>query len=343
MDRRRFLAASLAAAGGFSTEAQSRARALSSLSPADFDVVLSGIDGAEGLAVAPDGTIAFSNNRAAAGLRDPGGLLTYIGEPVATGGMAYDRQGRIVAASVGALHHREGPLRRIEPERGTVETLVAELEGRRLVASNSPVVARDGRIYCSHSGWSVGNIGTTQAEGFIYLVEPDGAARIVARGLRGVNGLCLGPGDRKLYAALTAEGRIAAWDRAADGSLVPAGYFGPVLGKVAADQTAAQVRALPAAERWATGYCDGLVIDRAGRMYVTLPFANRIVTIDRRGRASTLIHDPAGSKIDFPTNLAWGGRDLRSLYAISRGSGTIVMARMPVPGLPGANWPLAPG
>ena len=339
LDRRRLLALSLAAACSGAARAGRGSAASGRFSPLDFTVLASGIQGAEGLASAPDGTIAFSCANAAAGLRRPDGSIAFIGEPVATGGMAFDPQGRIIAASVGALHGREGPLRRIDPASGAVEVLVAELEGRRLVASNCPVVARDGTIYCSHSGWSVGNIGTTQAEGFIYALPPGGEARVVARGLRGVNGLCLGPGDRRLYAALTAPGRIAVWDRTADGGLGRMQLAGPVLGEVVANQTAAQIRALPPERRGATGYCDGLAIDRAGTIHVTLPFANRIVSIDRHGHLSTLVHDPAGERIDFPTNLAWAGADLRELVVVSRGSGRLVSLRLPVAGIGGANWP----
>lgn len=346
LNRRQLLALSLAAAsfGAAGTKLSAgagRRHGPPRLSVDDFAVVLSGIEGAEGLATAPDGTLAFSCARAAVGIRWPDGRISYLGDPIATGGLAFDAQGRIVAASVGALHHREGPLRRIDPLRGTVEVLIDSLEGRRLVASNAPVVARDGTIYCSHSGWSVGNIGTTQAEGFIYALPPGAPPRIVARGLRGVNGLCLGPDDRTLLAAMTAEGRIAVWHRNDDGALRPSGFRGPPLGRVKADERAAEVRALPPRLRAVTGYCDGIVLDRAGTLYATLPFANRIVAIDRRGRLFTVVHDPAGQRVDFPTNLAWGGADLRDLFVVSRGSGMIVRTRMPVAGLPAANWPLA--
>ncbi|MCB2078185.1 MAG: SMP-30/gluconolactonase/LRE family protein [Novosphingobium sp.] len=338
MDRRHAIAALLAA--GISGWMSDGAWAISLLPPAAFEPVLDKIEGAEGLATAPDGTLAFSCSNAAAGFLRPDGTVEYVGEAIATGGMAFDGQGRLIVASVGALHGREGPLRRIDPATGKVETLVSELEGRRLVASNCPVVARDGTIYCSHSGWSVGNIGTTLAEGFIYSVTPDGEARIVVSGLRGANGLCLDAGDRRLCAALTAVGRVAAWDIGPYGGLHEQGYVGPVLGDVVDDQKAGEIRALPGEERGATGYCDGIAFDSAGTLYVTLPFANRIVTIDRHGRLATLVHDPEGRRIDFPTNLAFGGPGLRDLYIVSRGAGAIVKARMPYPGLPAANWPL---
>lgn len=304
----------------------------------DFRPVLEGIEGAEGLATAPDGTLAFSCSNAAVGLRAPDGTVRYLGEPTATGGLVFDPQGRIIAASIGALHQREGPLRRIDPESGKVEVLAAELEGRRLVTSNCPVVARDGTIWCSHNGWSVGNIGTIAAEGFIYCVTPDGVMRIVARDLRGVNGLALGSGDRRLYAAMTAEGRVRVWDRLDSGALRPAGFTGPPLGAVEPDHLAAAIRAMPAQQRSATGYCDGLAFDRAGTLYVTLPFANRIVAIAPDGRLSTLVHDPEGRRLRFPTNLAFGGPEMRDLFVVSRDAGMIVRARMPVAGLPTANW-----
>jgi gluconolactonase len=309
------------------------------LTPDAFQPVLEGIDGAEGLATAPDGMLAFSCSNAAVGLRAPDGTVRYLGEPIATGGLAFDPQGRVIAASVGALHGREGPLRRIDPATGAVEVLAAELEGRRLVTSNCPVVARDGTIWCSHTGWSLGNIGTTATEGFIYCITPDGRARIVARGLRGVNGLALGRGDRQLHAAMTAEGRVRVWDRLDDGALRPAGFAGPPLGAVVPDQMAAAIRTMPAAQRGATGYCDGLAFDRAGTLYVTLPFANKVVAITPTGRLSTLVHDPAGRRVRFPTNLAFGGPDGRDLFVVSRDAGMIVRARMPLAGLPAANWP----
>lgn len=337
MDRRQALALIAAA---LAAPAQAHKPRRARLSPDDFQPVLDGISGAEGLATAPDGTLAFSCSNAAVGLLTPDGAVRYLGEPIATGGLAFDPSGRIIAASVGALHGREGPLRRIDPATGAVEVLVAELEGRRLVTSNCPAVARDGTIWCSHTGWSVGNIGTTASEGFIYCITPDGEARVVARGLRGVNGLTLGPGDRKLCAAMTAEGRVRAWDRLEDGALRPAGMVGPSLGAVIPDQMAAPIRAMPVEQRSATGYCDGLAFDRLGTLYVTLPFANKVLAIGPNGRLSTLVHDPEGRRVRFPTNLAFGGADGRDLLVVSRDAGTIVRTRMPVAGLPAANWPL---
>jgi gluconolactonase len=74
-------------------------------------------------------------------------------------------------------------------------------------------------------------------------------------------------------------------------------------------------------------------------LWVTLPFANRIVAITPDGRKVDVVHDPDGTMIDMPTNLCWGGADLRTLYVVSRAKGMIVRARTTVAGAPLANWP----
>lgn len=313
-------------AGLLAPPLQARPRAaLPRLTPADFRLVVDRIDSPEGIAALPGGGAVFSTNGAAIGLWRPGAGTSLLGKPGGTGGVAVDREGRALLASVGLLHNQPGPLRRIDLTTGASEVLVAELEGRELVASNCPAAARDGVVYCSHSGWTIGNIGTTKAEGFIYACWPDGRAAVVARGLRGANGLCLSADERRLYCALTAEGRVMSWRRRPDGSLDQPRYEGPVLGMVKDDQPASEIRALPQAERSRTGYCDGLAFDARGNLWVTLPFANRIVAITPAGRLVEVVSDPAGTMIDMPTNLAFSGGEV---LIVSRGSSRIVGARL---------------
>jgi gluconolactonase len=310
------------------------------LTPADFTLVLSGLDHPEGIATTPDGSLFFSSGSGALSIRTPDGSVRYIGEAIAPNGIAIDREGRAIVANMGLLKQRPGPLQRVDPRTGTVETLVDSIEGRQLVASNGPVAARDGTLYCTHSTWGpIGNIGTTAATGFIYRVTPDGRADVVARGLRGVNGLCLNRDERWLYASLTASGRIIRWRRRSDGALGKGEYFGPQLGVVHPDQTVEQIRALPATERAVLGYCDGIGFDAAGNLWITLPFANRLVALTSAARLVPILYDPDGARIEMPTNLCWGGADLRDFFVVSRRGGSIVRARTTIPGVPLANWP----
>nr|WP_087574018.1 SMP-30/gluconolactonase/LRE family protein [Sphingomonas sp. CDS-1] len=312
------------------------------LSLADFTLVRGDLDTPEGIASSPDGRLFISNGGGAIGILERDGTLRQIGKALAPNGVAVDREGRVIVANMGLLKQMPGPLQRIDVTTGTVETLVSELEGRQLVASNGPATARNGDIYCTHSTWGpLGNIGTTTPSGFIYRVAPDGKASIVTRDLRGVNGLCLDREERFVYASLTAEGRIRRWRRQADGSLTDPQDYGPQLGVVVPDHQAKDIRTMPTTERAVLGYCDGIAFDQAGNLWVTLPFANRIVAITPDGRKVDIIHDPEGKMLSSPTNLCWGGADLRDLYVVSRASGMVVKAHTDVAALPLANWPVS--
>jgi len=315
------------------------------LTPDDFAPVLSGLDHPEGIAATPDGSLLFSSGGGAIGIRTADGQVRYIGQAIAPNGIAIDREGRAIVANMGLLKQLPGPLQRVDVATGTVETLVDSLEGRQLVASNGPVAARDGTLYCTHTSWGpVGNIGSTVAAGFIYRVAPNGRADIAARGLRGANGLCLDRDERYLYASLTATARIRRWRRRPDGSLGEGEDFGPQLGVARPNQTVEDIRALPAAERAGLGYCDGIAFDMAGNLWITLPFANRLVALTPGGRRLVgILHDPQGLRIEMPTNLCWGGADRRDLFVVSRRGGSIVKARTAIPGVLLANWPRAHG
>lgn len=298
------------------------------LKPDNFRILIDQIDGAEGIAALPDGGVVYSTDAAAIGLWRPASGNALLGEAYGTGGVAVDPQGRALLASVGLLHGRPGPLSRIDLATGASEVLVSHVNGRELVASNCPAATADGMIYCSHTGWSIGNIGTTAREGFIYARWPDGRVEVVATGLRGVNGLCFDPDERRLYAALTAEGRVMSWRRQRDGRLDQPRLEGPVLGTVVADQLAKDIRELPVEARSRTGYCDGMAFDRHGNLWVTLPFANRIVAITPRGKLVDVVSDPKGTMINTPTNLAFTGPNRNEVLVVSRGSGRIVAARV---------------
>ena len=327
MDRRTLLAGMLALSAAKPALGRASVASPPTLKPADFSPVVSGLEDAEGIAVAPDGRLFLSDARCALAVLELDGKLRRIGQPIAPAGVAIDPQGRAIVANVGLLKNRPGPLQRVDPRTGTVETLVAELEGRTLVHTNCPTVASDGTIYCTHSSWGpAANIGTTTPAGFVFSVSPDENAKIVARSLRGANGCCLDRHERYLYVVLTAEGRICRFRREHDGNLGPREDYGPVLGKVVPNQMAAEIRKLSAGARATLGYCDGIAFDRAGNLWVTLPFSNRIVALTPGLKLVDIVDDPEGSRISMPTNLAWGGTG--DLFVVCRGAGTIVRAHV---------------
>lgn len=327
MDRRTLLAGILALVAANPALGRASSINLLTLRPTDFSPVVTGLEQAEGIAVASDGRLFLSDARCALAIRELNGELRRIGQPIAPAGVAIDPQGRAIVANVGLLKNRPGPLQRVDPRTGAVETLVAELDGRTLIHTNCPTVARDGTIYCTHSSWGpAANIGTTIPAGFVFSVAPDGSAKIVARNLRGANGCCLDQHEHYLYVVLTAEGRICRFRRRHDGSLGLREDYGPVLGTVVPNQTVAEIRKLPADARATLGYCDGIAFDREGNLWVTLPFSNRLVALTPGGRLVDIVRDPEGSRISMPTNLAWNRAG--DLFVACRGAGTIVRAHV---------------
>lgn len=303
------------------------------MSPGAFAPLIAGIDSPEGIAIDAGGALVLSGDGAVFRLGLDGRKVE-LARPVAPNGLALGADGRILVANMGRLKGLPGPLQRIDPLSGHVETLVDELEGRRLISTNDLAVARDGRVYCTHSGWGpVGNIGSLAVDGFVYCRWPDGRAEVVARGLRSPNGVRLDAAGHHLYVSLTAEARIVRWPVLPDGRLGAAERFGPSLGETDPRHTVLGLRELNGSQRAGLGYCDGIAFDADGNLWITLPLANRIVLLTPAGRLVPLVDDHQGVVIDFPTNLCWSGPDMRQLNVVSRKGGAVVSARTRRPGL----------
>jgi gluconolactonase len=313
------------------------ARAAAAVAPipiSSFATVVEGLKTPEGVAADRAGDIYVSNQASACVIIRRDGTLRHVGPPGAANGVALDGKGGLLIASFGLLHHGPGPLLRLDLQTGRVEEVAGKVGGRTLVASNFPVVSRDGGVYCSHSKWSdPGVIGDRRADGFVYRVS-SGRVEVVTPGVRGANGCCFDRDERHLYVAQTPAGNVLRMRRLDDGRFGPPEAYGPVLGAVAPDAGAAEIRARIAAGDRDLGYTDGLAFDVDGNLWVTLPFANKVVAITPDLRVVTVVSDPEARLMDMPTNLAFGGPDLRDLYIVSRQRGNVIRARSPVAGLP---------
>ena len=78
----------------------------------------------------------------------------------------------------------------------------------------------------------------------------------------------------------------------------------------------------------------GCGFDVEGNLWVTLVMANKVVAITPAGEVVTMLSDPEGRVMVSPTNVSWGGPELRDLYIGSVRSDYVVKLRSPVPGMP---------
>ncbi|HYE52484.1 MAG TPA: hypothetical protein VEB20_23015 [Azospirillaceae bacterium] len=152
-DRRTILAGMAAAGGTLLLGRAARAAGLPPMTPADFTVAAGGLEKPEGLAVAADGRVFLSQGRSAVAVLEPNGAVRHVGQPLAANGLALDHDGTLLVAHFGLLAQGPGPLQRLDPRTGEARTLADAVGGRALVASNFPVVAPDGTVYCTHSTW----------------------------------------------------------------------------------------------------------------------------------------------------------------------------------------------
>lgn len=288
-----------------------------------FAKIAVGIDRPEDVVVGKDGRVFASDHQCAVAEIFPDGSFKRLGpKGGAPNGINMDPQGRILIANFGIYDREEGPLQRFDPATGTHETLLAEVGGKRLTSANYPVMDRDGNIWCANSThaetWPQALDGRT--DGFIFVLRPDGSSAIVAEGLKFPNGMALSADDKTLYCAQTSGCDVMAFDILPGGRLGPGRRHGPVLGVLQGDLAD-------------LGYTDGVGLDVDGNLWVCLPAANKVVAIAPSGEVTIVIHDPSGEVVNHPTNVTWGGPDLRDLYIGSIRAGYVLKARSPVAGL----------
>lgn len=307
---------------------------LEEISLAGAERVGRGVTRPEDVVVARDGTVWLSDRDSACARVLADGSLARVGRAGgAPNGINMDRAGRIVIANFGGPEDGRGPLQRLDPATGEVELLCDTLDGRPLFGANYPLVDSRDRVWCSHSTWGpLDAAWDGQHDGCVFRVDPDGASHVLARDIPFPNGMAFDADERWLYVCQTVACNVVRYAVAADGSLGSAESYGPVLGYTHREVQA--LRPLRPEQRSRIGATDGCGFDQAGNLWVTLVLANRVVAVTPAGEVVTMLSDPAGKLMRNPTNVSWGGPDLRDLYIGSVTTDYVVHVRSPIPGLP---------
>ena len=290
----------------------------------------------EDVAVSADGEVWLSDQGGACARIDESGDLVRCGDAGgAPNGINFDLEGRIVIANFGGPDDGYGPLQRLDPATGEVETLCAEIDGRRLFGANYPLVDSQGRIWCSHSTWGPADLAFAgKADGMVFRLDAAGTAHVVTEGIRFANGIAMDYDERHLFVCETTGCDVLRYPIAGDGSLGEPEQYGPRLGLDISE--VGDQRPVPTELRSRLGLTDGCGFDVHGNLWVTLVMANKVVAITPDGDVMTMLDDPEGKLMRNPTNVSWGGEGLRDLYIGSITSDYVVKVPSPVPGMPQA-------
>ena len=255
--------------------------------------------GPNGAQLGPDGKLYVCNNGGAFDFVDMGGLTITHQPPHA---------------------HEGGRIERVDLDSGEVEVLYSEANGHPLIAPNDLVFDGHGGFWFTDHGIRHER---SQDRSFICYAQADGSEiREVMGPVDGPNGIGLSPDGTKIYVAETYTAGVWSWEVTGPGEVGEPFPLLPHGGKP---------------EARVSGFCalDSLAIDGEGNICVGTLLKGGITTI------APGTEPASGEEIDFievgdvwPTNIAFGGDDLKTAYISGSTTGRLlVIDDWPRPGL----------
>ena len=216
-------------------------------------------------------------------------------------GLAHDAE-----ANTYACDDRSGCVHRITPD-GKVTVYANGNAERKMRVPNYPVFDDSGNLFVSDSGTWGGR------DGVIWKVAPGGKAEIWDRQANGfTNGMCLSADGRALYVVESCPPLISRIEIDSGG------------GAGNREIVVELPRQVP----------DGIALDANGNLYIGLYNPNIIYRLTTGGKLITLYDDWEQLMLVAPTNIAFGGSDMKTLIVASLCGWSVHTAPMAVRGLP---------
>jgi gluconolactonase len=306
----------------------------------DVRVLTDGLEFPEGPVALPDGDVLVTELKAGRITRvKPDGTKSVVAEVGGSanglaigpdgkgyvcnsGGFAFQDVGFLVPQGV---HHETQPpdyiggrIQRIDLETGAVEDLYTECDGNRLTGPNDIVFDEAGGFWFTDHG----KMRPRDADrGGLYYALPDGSSiKEVVFPLDAPNGVGLSPDGRKLYVAETHTGRVWQWDLSGPGEIVGGAGFGPGGGTLLAGLPGYQL-------------LDSLAVDAEGNVVVATIISGGWSVISPEGEVK-LVALPPELFDPLPTNICFGGPDLRTAYLTSSATRRLLTCTWETPGTP---------
>ncbi|MBS0242458.1 MAG: SMP-30/gluconolactonase/LRE family protein [Proteobacteria bacterium] len=278
---------------------------------ADGSVVLTEIRNGRCTRVAPDGTTSLFSDCGGG----PNGLA--IGPDgnfylCNNGGSRY-----VEGHSMGLGPHPDykgGTIQRLDAKTGKSTLLYSEVGGHKLSAPNDLVFDKEGGFYFTDLGKRYPR---HRDNGGLYYAKPDGShIAEIAYPILSPNGCGLSPDGKTLYAADTEGARLWAFEVQGPGKLKPKAEFAPHSGRM--------IAGLPGKARF-----DSLAVMASGNIAVATLMTGYITEISPKGQIVREVKMPDR----YPTNICFGGPDMRTAYVTLSDSGQLGVLEWPEPGL----------
>jgi len=223
-------------------------------------------------------------------------------------GLMFDGQNRLIACRMGRLDvpNVVGELIAIDTATKKIEVLSAEFSGKRYNACNDLVIDRQGGIYFTDPRYGAPEPWPQGVEG-VYYRHPNGVVVRLASEIEAPNGIILSPDEATLYVVPSMQKQIFAYSVKSPGVL----------------EDKSVLFEIKQPERKENSGGDGLSVDVQGNLYITTDLGVQIVS--PAGKLLGIIAFP-----EQPANCAFGGAEMKTLFATSRTG--LYAVEMPIPG-----------
>jgi gluconolactonase len=260
------------------------------------DVVAETGGGPNGAAIGPDGKLYVANN---------GGSFQYVD----MGGLNFPHQPPPET-------WKGGRIERVDIETGEVDVLYEECDGNPLRGPNDLVFDAHGGFWFTDHGVRLER--SSDRTG-VYYARPDGSSiREAIFPMDAPNGVGLSPDGSRLYVAETFTNTVWWWPVTGPGEVEQVPGVFPHGGQLLYSPGGLQ------------GF-DSLGVDGEGHVCVATLVNGGISVVD--GESGELVEFVPSPEDILPTNICFGGDDLRTAYITLSGTGRLASTEWPRPGL----------
>jgi gluconolactonase len=280
----------------------------------------------EGVAVAPDGTVYFSDitfthvSRAANKPVEAGHIWKYDPKTGKTevfrspsgmsNGLKFDADGNLIAAE--GADHGGRRVTRTDMKTGKATIIAGLFEGKPFNSPNDITIDEKGRIYFSDPRY-LGHEPIDQPVQAVYRIDPDGSVHRIITDAGKPNGVAVSPDQKTLYVVSNDNGTTGIGRLRSEGNRVleptKKGPMTLMAYDLAPDGTARFRKVL--VDYAPQDGPDGLVCDTEGNLYVA---------VRDETRPGIAVYSPVGKELAFiktelPTNVGFGrGAESKTLY-----------------------------
>lgn len=195
-------------------------------------------------------------------------------------------------------------LMRLNIQTGQVKAFLERRNSESFKGVNDLVLDARGNVYFTDQGQT----GMHDPSGRVYRLSPDGKLDLLLNNVPSPNGIVLSPDERFLFVAATRGNAVWRMPLLSDGSVSKVGQFFTSYGPSGPD---------------------GLAMDESGRLLVANPGLAYVWVLSHWAEPEEILTGPKGASL---TNMAFGGKDRKTLYCTDSTNGNILRADMSVAG-----------